>query len=299
MESRNTFRFDTRFRVLPKNFGVYRGEKVFDVEEIVVATDTLPFDDYITARKWHLVSSVFWNDGWFESVVRFARAYGIKNSEWWAGMLSALENGNESVRRFLDDFVKETKDELFETRQACLDFYSEDSNFRRLQEGEIGDNLMYRYRALASFYLWDEICAAAMNATRQLLVDRGVEAQIEHFDEFWDDFTTYVRLSHASGRDCASILTSRVARLHYDFAGWLRQDNVSDATQFRLSEPCGFEFRLTPVGQDELDRALQVWTTHIKGLSKLVTRIKVDSQVRECVPVGWSEGLKMSCAGMA
>ena len=35
------------------------GKKVFDVEEIVVATDTLPFDDYITCREWHLVSSVF------------------------------------------------------------------------------------------------------------------------------------------------------------------------------------------------------------------------------------------------
>jgi hypothetical protein len=169
-----------------------------------------------------------------------------------------------------------------------------------LQEGEIGDNLMYRYRALASFYLWDEICAAAMNATRQLLADRSVDAQIDHFDEFWDDFTTYVRLSHACGGDRASILASRDVHLHYDFAGWLRQDNLSDATQFRLPERRCFEFRLTPVGRDELDRALQVWTTHIKGLSKLVTRIKVDSQVRECVPIGWSEGLKMSAgAGMA
>ncbi len=44
------FQFDTRFRVLPKNFGVYGGEKVFDVEEIVVATDTLTFDDYTAGR---------------------------------------------------------------------------------------------------------------------------------------------------------------------------------------------------------------------------------------------------------
>src|SRR5690242_4393459 len=44
-ESRDRFGFVTRFRVLPKNFGIYGDEKVFDTEEIVVGTDTLTFDD--------------------------------------------------------------------------------------------------------------------------------------------------------------------------------------------------------------------------------------------------------------
>ena len=35
-------------------------------------------------------------------------------------------------------------------------------------------------------------------------------------------------------------------------------------------------------GRREMESALAVWTTHIKALSKLVTRIKVDWQVREC-----------------
>jgi radical SAM superfamily enzyme YgiQ (UPF0313 family) len=300
LDSRNTFRFDTRFRVLPKNFGIYDGTKVFDVEEIVVATDTLPFDDYITARRWHLVSSVFWNDGWFEAVVRFARAHGIKNSEWWSCMLPALEKGSGSVRSFLDEFVRETKGELFVTRQECIDFYSQDANFQKLQDGEIGDNLMYRYRALASFYLWEEICATAMNATRQLLVERGIHQRIAYFEEFWDDFTTFVQLTHASGRDHATIMAPREAGLHYDFVVWLRQDNLAEPILYRLPERRRFEFRLSREGQEEIDRALQVWTTHIKGLSKLVTRIKVDSQVRECVPVARSEDLHISAsAGIA
>ena len=284
MNSRQTFSFDTRFRVLPKNFGIYDGQKVFDVEEIVVATDTLPFHDYITARKWHLVSSVFWNDGWFESVARFARAHGIKNSEWWSAMLPALENGNPRVRGFLDDFVRETEGELFKTRRECVDFYSEDANFQRLQDGEIGDNLMYRYRALASFHLWDEICEAAMRASKQLLLEHEAGEKIPHFNEFWDDFVTYIQLSHASGRDRISIMAPRSTGLHYDISAWLRQKDIADPTPFRLPEKGTFEFRLTSEGQDEIERALHVWTLHIKGLSKLVTRIRVDSQMRECVP---------------
>lgn len=285
MESRELFKFDTRFRVLPKNFGVYGSEKVFDIEEIIVATDTLPFDDYLTARKWHLVSSVFWNDGWFEQVARFAREQGVKNSAWWSLMLPAMEQGGPAIRQFLDNFVAETRGELFTTREACVDFYTQPETFAKLQNGEIGDNLMYRYRAIASFYLWDAVCAAAMTATRQMLDERGVAEQIAHFEEFWEDFATYTKLQHASGRDKETILSTSRAVLRYDLRAWLAQEVLGDPNDFRLPAPTEFEFRLTEEGRRELETSLAVWTTHIKGLSKLVTRIRTDSQVRECVPV--------------
>jgi radical SAM superfamily enzyme YgiQ (UPF0313 family) len=285
-ESRDLFRFQTRFRVLPKNFGIYGGEKVFDVEEIVVATDTLPFEDYITARKWHLVSSVFWNDGWFEHVVRFARSCGIGNAEWWSAMLPAMEEGSAEMQRFLEDFVGETKGELFETREECVEFYSRDENFQKLQRGEIGDNLMYRYRAIASFRLWDSVCDAAMNATRRLLEARGVPDRIGNFDEFWADFTEYTRHKHASGAGIDQILSGAAAWLRYDVDAWLAQGATGDPNEFRLPEPRRFVFELDEEGSRELANALEVWTTEMKGLSKLVTRIKIDWQVRHCRPDG-------------
>jgi predicted CopG family antitoxin len=90
--SREEFGFESRFRVLPKNFGVYGDEKVIDVEEIVVGTDTLPFDDYVTARKYHLNSSVFWNDSWFQHPLQFVQSFGVKASEWWESLMDSLEH---------------------------------------------------------------------------------------------------------------------------------------------------------------------------------------------------------------
>lgn len=286
IESRELFKFDTRFRVLPKNYGVFDDEKVFDVEEIIVATDTLPFEDYVTCRKWHLISSVFWNDGWFEKVVNFVRANGIKNSVWWDRMLPALENGSAAMRNFLDDFVAETKGELFPTPDACIKYYSNLENFRKLQSGEIGDNLMYRYRAIASFHLWDEICDVSMNATRELLVEHGVDKSIPDFDLFWRDFHTFTKLSHASGRATKEILSAARALQHYDFATWLAEGDLKDPTPYRYAFPMDVEFRLNSEGSRELESALAVWSTNIKALSKMVTRIKVDWQVRECLPLG-------------
>ncbi|HEX4781089.1 MAG TPA: cobalamin-dependent protein [Usitatibacter sp.] len=283
LESREMFKFDTRFRVLPKNFGVYEGEKVFDVEEIIVATDTLPYEDYIACRKWHLVSSVFWNDGWFENVVKFVKHHGVANSEWWTAMLPALEQGSPAAREFLASFVDETNNELFPTREACIEHYARDENFAQLQQGAIGDNLMYRYRAIASFHIWDDICDAAMNATRRLLEERGIAKKIPEFQKFWSDFHLYTRLKHAHGRDKAQILGSTKAYLQYDIEGWIASGDFDNPAAFRYPKPMPAEFRLSEEGAREMEAALAVWTTHIKALSKLVTRIKVDWQVRDCI----------------
>jgi radical SAM superfamily enzyme YgiQ (UPF0313 family) len=280
--SRQQFSFDTRFRVLPKNFGIYEGEKVFDVEEIIVGTATLPFEDYVTARKYHLTSSVFWNDSWFDPVVRFVRAFDIKISEWWEQMPTAMETGRLSVRRFLDDFVSETINELFPTREACVEFYSQEENFQRLRQGEIGDNLMYKYRAIASFYLWEQICETAMTATRALLEGCGVVERIPHFNEFWLDFHRYIELKHAHGRTREQILSSARVELRYDFERWLEEGDLTKPEAYRLAEPIEFEFRLNEEAMRELDAALQVWTTELKGLTKMVTRIKTSWQVRDC-----------------
>lgn len=298
LDSREQFGFDTRFRALPKNFGTIDNRRVFDVEEIIVATDTLPFEDYLTCRKWHLVSSVFWNDGWFLPVVQFARAHGVTNSQWWLAMLPALEAGGPAVREFLDSFVGETIGELFPTREACVDFYSKDENFEALGRGDIGDNLMYRYRAIASFHLWSEVCATAMGATRKLLEEAGVAAKIPDFDLFWRDFHTFIELSHATGRTEAEVLAPAEALLHYDFAAWIDSGDMADPAAFRLSRPHLFAFELTDEGAREMQSSLATYTTHIRGLSKLVTRIRLDSQVRRCRELGPSgeEGLLLAAS---
>jgi radical SAM superfamily enzyme YgiQ (UPF0313 family) len=282
LESRELFKFDTRFRVLPRNFGTFDDKRVFDVEEIIVATDTLPFEDYLTCRKYHLVSSVFWNDDWFAPVVSFCNAHGIRNSEWWLAMLPALEDGDSEVRGFLDSFVGETEGELFRSREECVEFYSRDENFEKLGLGEIGDNLMYRYRAIASFFIWPAICTAAMNASRRLLEEKGLTDSVPDFHQFWSDFHTWVMLSHATGRTPEEILSRAEAPLHYDFPAWIDAGMPSNPAAFRLASPMKFTFELTQDGATELAKALAVWTAHIRGLSKLVTRIRVTSQVRHC-----------------
>jgi radical SAM superfamily enzyme YgiQ (UPF0313 family) len=282
--SREMFEFKTAFRVVPKAYGIYGGEKVFDVDEIIVSTSTLPFEDYITARKHHLMSSIFWNDSWFKLAVQYAAHFGVKRSEWLRAMLPAIENDTGALRKMLDDFVRETKNELFPTREACVEYYSRSENFELLGRGDIGDNLMYKYRALASFYLWPEVCKLAMDTTKNLLVERGAREIVPNFDVFWADFHRNIELLHAHGRNEREILTPIRAELTYDLREWFNGTS-QDPTTYQCPRPEIFEFRLSEEGARELQAALVTWTDSLQGLSKLVTRIQAASQVRQCHPV--------------
>jgi hypothetical protein len=120
-ESRAKYHFDSRFRVLPKNYGLYAGEQVFDVDEIVVATDTLSFEDYLEARRFAVAFSIFWNNSWFDDAIHFAKRFGVKPSDWMSGMREAIKRDRGAVHRLLEEFVTETR-ELFPTPKRTLRF---------------------------------------------------------------------------------------------------------------------------------------------------------------------------------
>ena len=189
---------------------------------IVVATETLGFRDYVNARKYHLVCSIFWNNSWFDDTVRLAQQFGIKASEWLDALYRALEADGGVARRLLDAFVAETEQELFPSAAACAEFYASDENFARLERGDIGDNLMYKYRALASFFEWPAIADVALETTRRLLVAKGAQAAMPEFDEVFEEFARRETLRHAHGASVEEVLPPVKASFRYDVEGWVK-----------------------------------------------------------------------------
>lgn len=281
-ESRQMFQYSSMFRLLPKNFGIYGGEQVMDVEEIVVATDTLDFEDYIRARKHALGSVAFWHDDTFLEVVKFAEKCGVKRSDWLCSIVPAMEAEQGPIKEYLDAFVAETRGELFPTHQACIDFYSRPENWERLMQSEIGDNLMHKYQAIASFHIWPRICALAMQVSRERIEAQGKHREIPHFDEFWRDLHHFVEHQHAHGVTQDEILAPSRVVLKYDIDRWIEDGMPLDPSPYRLAEPVEFEFELTDEAFDGLSSALNTWQTHIKGLTKMMKRIRVFWLVKTC-----------------
>ena len=144
---------------------------------------------------------------------------------------------------------------------------------------------MYKYRAVASFHIWPEICQLSMEATKALLVSRGAENGIANFREFWADLRRYAERKRADGFTEEAILSPGRVTLRYGVDRWVKDGLPADVCPYKLEQPEEFEFRLSREGHHEPKAGLQVWTTDLKGLSKLVTRIQTAWQVRECHPL--------------
>ena len=145
----------------------------------------------------------------------------------------------------------------------------------------IGDNLMHKYQAIASFHIWVDLCKAAMDATKQLVLDRGAATEIPDFEGFWAAFERFEQLQHAHGRSGAEIMGTHTAVMEYDIGRWIADGMPRALDRYRHEEAQVFEFALSEEGRVGLGDALEVWTTELKGLTKMMKRIRVDWQVRE------------------
>ena len=49
----------------------------------------------------------------------------------------------------MEGFINETKGELWSTEEKLTEFYKQDENYKKLINGEVGGNLIYKYKSKA------------------------------------------------------------------------------------------------------------------------------------------------------
>lgn len=282
-ESRQKFSFETRFRMAQKSFGVYNGEAVFEPEEIVVSTDTMSFDDYMTARGYHFVCGVYVNQGRLDTLFEFCESLEVKRSELFLRLVDAVNADRGEVGDYLAAFLRETRGELFETREALEEFYRQPDNFARLSEGEIGDNIVYKYSAIARLRAWNAFATIALEAARQLLLDHGAAERMPHFDEFWRDFARFIVMRSVTGTTIEQLTRPVTVSVRYDIAAWLAAGCPADTVAYRLPSTVQAEFHLSGANAKELTQAVEVWGLSNAGLGMLLRRVSFNALERDIV----------------
>ena len=284
MESENDrdeYGFKTKFRLAIRAFGEYDSTPIFDVEEVVISTKTLSFDDYLQARKYHIGYRVFWCQDWFNDIFYYAKNLGIKFSSCAEAMIEAMNSDEGAVGKFIQEFMEETNGELFSTPEECIRFYSDENNFKKLKLGEIGDNLINKYRAISSFLIWPHVCKLAAKAAKELIISRASNKLHPEFDRFWEDLCCFVEAKHASGSSMDEILTPVSLQLQYDIPQWVADGHPNSLAPYKLETPQNFLFKLSETGSRELKKAMDTFSVDLLGLAKVVRNVKVSYQVRQ------------------
>jgi hypothetical protein len=272
-EERAKFGFDTRFRVVARNIGDYTGQPIIEVEEMVVATPQFSFADYLDTRVFHLLLTIFHYEGNYEEPFAFARQHGLKPFDLVVHMQRLLERAPAAFRNVVDEFLVESKQEIFPTREACLSWAR--AHYAQLVDGTLGGNLLSKYSMLGRFYATHDSLEYLRIAVESALSERRASyepAELAAVFEYLRNVVLHVPFAESS-----AARTSWSSR--YDLEAWAEAGYVEPLARYATRETRTFHAECDAATRALIQTKVATFGEHASGLGKF-TRTMFARQLR-------------------
>lgn len=144
-ECRKTYSMRSKFRILPRQFGEYLGEKCFEIEEGCISTNTMSFDEYLELRGFALVVALF-SAKQFNIIHKHLKEFGVSEYDYYYRIWKLIKAGTTELSGIYSRYISESKRELWASREAIYRFFAKKQNYEKLLDGRLGDNLIRKYR---------------------------------------------------------------------------------------------------------------------------------------------------------
>ncbi len=151
------YQMKSKYRILPKQFGEYNNKKCFEIEKICVETNTMSEKDYLDCRNYSFVVRLL-SSQVFNPIYKMLTKLNISWYDFSIKVSKTITNDSfkGKLKDLFEDFCKESQNELFDSKDEVIQFYSDEKNYERLRKGLIGENLLAKYSA-KSLMVLDEI----------------------------------------------------------------------------------------------------------------------------------------------
>ncbi|AFS83779.1 B12-binding domain-containing radical SAM protein [Candidatus Nitrosopumilus sediminis] len=239
-EQREKWGFKTKFRILAKDFAkLSNGKKVVEVEEVVIETNTLSFEEYLELRLLAFIMFVTNIGLVFEPLLKFLREQDMDVFELFNQTLKQKKNAPKKIIHVFEQFENSTRDELWNSSEEIQKNYQNENEYRKLLDGEDGINVLQHYQAIVMFENMNEWTDYTLDVAHSLLkTNKKLNDKLER--EFID-VANYCRgLSH-DPLSRNRMISKPKFLFHYDIKKWLSTPDVKLST-FELSTPISMIF---------------------------------------------------------
>ena len=283
-EYRKQFGYKGKFRIVPLNFGNYQNKKVFDYEEVGIQTKDLSFEDYLYLRVIALLVESLHNGRPFNEFFLYGKHHNIKQANLLKILYDNINKASKSIQNIIQAFIDETKGELWESEEELLNFYREEKNYLRLKNGELGGNLIYKYKSRnlvennndwIDFFenqLFNEIIKNNKNINSSDIIKKELK-----------EISQFCKLK-TNGLLDPSIDTKPISYdFDHDILDWIDNYEIdSDLGKYVFGKKRKYIFSYTNEQLEVRDDVFKRYGTSINSLSKIVTRISnLESQFRK------------------
>ena len=206
-------------RIVPRQFSVINGQKIFDTEEVIIGTKYMSFEDYIYLRGVSFIVDAFFGSAELIPLKRFLLQHHIDIADWIFNIYGRISEFPD-LKRDYDNFMMETREELFPTREKLIEFYNQDKNFNDLIKGIKGDNLLRKYKCIILSENYDSYLKLAIEEAGKLIREKLSK---EKTDKLIDNLENYLSTRNM-GRVLSgqNISEKKHIKLFYDIPQWLK-----------------------------------------------------------------------------
>lgn len=270
-EQREKWGLKTKFRMLPRDFvKLHNGKNVMEIEEVIVSTNTMSFDQYVELRT--LAFSIFvTNIGTvYDPVIKLLRENDVDVFELFFRTIKKLDRAPISIQKLFESCRRATTKELWDSPEEIEQFYQREENYQKLLNGEDGINVIQFHHALV-------ISSHARDWTRYIL-DIAQELLQENWkndDEINQQFKNisnycYGLCHNLMGSDRMS--TNPEFVFDYDIIRWLDSEEIP-LVQFKLDMKIKLAFRLTKDQYKIVQDKLEIFGDTPVGMGQVIKRI--------------------------
>ena len=252
-EQQSKWKFKTKFRILPMDFAKLRsGKKICEIEEVIVGSKDLSFEDYVKLRK---VGFTLWmtNKGvLYTSILKFLRQQNIDVANLFFQMVEQFKDAPPLVQNVYTKFEEATINELYDSPEEILRKIQDEQEFQKLVDEKSGINVMRYHHTMVLSECMDEWTEYVIKIAFNLLQENGkLDNEIR---KQFHDITNYCRGKCHNPLGKNRMTTNPEFIFNFDIDKWL--DDKSDHLYLfdcRVSTPLKLIFTLS----DEQFRIIQ------------------------------------------
>lgn len=260
------------FRIIPRSFTEIDGPgRAIEVEEIVVGTKDLPYEDYLKARQMHILISIFYNGKAFKGFFNLLEEWNLDLEAFLFNLLDAFVE-SKAFAKFNENFIEETHNELFDSEEELRAYFAQDEHFNHLYDGTRGGNLLQKYTSFAYMHHAGDL----VDLISDSLVKVGPNSQ--KFMDQASDLRKYYALLFAEflSPERDAITTSDTFK--YNIMDWLEQGGSLEG--FEEKESVEFIFTTPPEQFKLVEGHLDRLGRNEQAFGKIMTRLWIYEMFR-------------------
>jgi len=269
-KEREKWGFKTKFRILPREFATLQsGKKVLEIEEVVISSNTLSFEDYLKIRL--LAFSIFvTSQSAFKPITKFLRQNNVPVFDLFNRSLD-FKALPKNIKKLFEEFKQATIDELWDSPEEIHKNFQNEDEYNKLLNDQLGFNVIYFYRALVNTKYLDEWTEFIISLTKKLLLENNIHDKsiLEQFD----DIANYCRGSTYNFLELNSNLVNPEFILKYDVQKWNDSASGNMIEKFQFTETRKIMFNYTEEESKLFIDNLNLYGISTGGMSQIVRHI--------------------------